>query len=1044
MKKLISVDSMPSLAWADVTLGAGAELAIGSGGVSLQITGDVDDAALVSLRLSNGDSVVAETEFRTRPDTTRWGRTDEDRQTFDDEFASLPKWPDRTFRLALEIRESTIRAWIDGRWVGETERPDFSDKPCEVIAVAENVRFTGTIVLPLDEWFVPIDPLALGMESSAVTSSEVDGIPFLHGTSSARIADTEYRGRNPYIYCTALSSDPRRLLMAAPRDTFDRVHLLCSVDNEDGNHGTVRYIQPGDGRGVWTDFEVTPGNAPGLVSIEMDAGAFRRMPLGKTGEPIAIDITRRLGRDNSRFPRPSDEPCGIRIHAVTLERAPFELAVTSDADAHVFETPEIPRFAISLASLRSEDQRIDVESIVRDPVGNERTAGAGIDVPAGATEDVDLELQQEMYGLFHLSVRATSGNRTLIRETTFAVLPPDTRKAGEDSPFGMWCFFEGHGGVPAKIAAPLFKKAGVRWTLASFALSNPETATELAKQGVGLTCANVACIHITCNENPPSTEELMEKMREFPPVREWLVFWETSISGQHQGTFPAELIGEPRRPLTVSEQAVLDTCIKTATAYAQAVREEFPDVKLVYGNGHPAFIDALMEAGYPAELMDGLGLDFDMFLSTPELQPGPLYAPFNDLYFLSRFQDRPGYDRLPRYLTEALYSPALPGWLTDQEQADIYVRAHLIGMASGVVLFGMCAELWDPCTDYFWSHYGPVGLLHSPPELNPRESFCAYATMTRELDQAHFEEVIDIGSPSAWLLRFRDDDGKSVFATWTVRGTRALSFADPDGNGRMADQYGNAATVDRCGGATTIEITGSPIYIRGIEEIDSATLSSPLYRKGPRDSHTIVMGNALSGWTADAEPDEWLEALGRFNGSIPSPYSRGGFTMEPDGDECVVAPQSTDQDPLMTRYLVLRPESPIAVDPDAQAIGAWIGGNSSWGRVVFELEDADGVIRRSVASDGYVDFDGECWVETRLVPGHPRERFGETRYDAWRTRDGGGPSAIPVKLAGIIVEVRTHVIRATDLSPVTEPAWRIEKIATTPEPVDPWEWSGIT
>ena len=54
------------------------------------------------------------------------------------------------------------------------------------------------------------------------------------------------------------------------------------------------------------------------------------------------------------------------------------------------------------------------------------------------------------------------------RQTSFAVLAPDTRTAMADSPFGVWCFWGSHTstrdeGRPEKLAS-LLNKAGWRWT----------------------------------------------------------------------------------------------------------------------------------------------------------------------------------------------------------------------------------------------------------------------------------------------------------------------------------------------------------------------------------------------------------------------------------------------------------------------------------------------------------------------------------------------------------------------------------------------------
>ncbi|MCM8815140.1 MAG: hypothetical protein NC937_02675 [Candidatus Omnitrophica bacterium] len=54
------------------------------------------------------------------------------------------------------------------------------------------------------------------------------------------------------------------------------------------------------------------------------------------------------------------------------------------------------------------------------------------------------------------------------------------------------------------------------------------------------------------------------------------------------------------------------------------------------------------------------------------------------------------------------------------------------------------SEIWDNSSSYYFSGYGPVGLCHKPPELNPKISYVAYGTMTHILDRARFHSTLPI------------------------------------------------------------------------------------------------------------------------------------------------------------------------------------------------------------------------------------------------------------------------------------------------------------
>ena len=101
----------------------------------------------------------------------------------------------------------------------------------------------------------------------------------------------------------------------------------------------------------------------------------------------------------------------------------------------------------------------------------------------------------------------------------------------------------------------------------------------------------------------------------------------------------------------------------------------------------------------------------------------------------------------------------------------------------------------------------------------------------------------------------------------------------------------------------------------------------------------------------------------------------------------------------ITEYTTLRLREPKALAGDPELIGVWVKGNSSWGQVHFEIEDAEGEVFKGQSTgkcwccDIYdwpgntaVNFDGwsyvyTCLRETDLIP---------TSAPAIRVRDIGG------------------------------------------------------
>ena len=92
-------------------------------------------------------------------------------------------------------------------------------------------------------------------------------------------------------------------------------------------------------------------------------------------------------------------------------------------------------------------------------------------------------------GYYELAIRFVVGKGEMIRrETTFALLPPNTRKHRDESPFGTWDFTGGHY-TPneADAVGPLYVKAGLRYGMFGF------TAEERKKYGVLIGMSRASC-----------------------------------------------------------------------------------------------------------------------------------------------------------------------------------------------------------------------------------------------------------------------------------------------------------------------------------------------------------------------------------------------------------------------------------------------------------------------------------------------------------------------------------------------------------------------
>ena len=108
--------------------------------------------------------------------------------------------------------------------------------------------------------------------------------------------------------------------------------------------------------------------------------------------------------------------------------------------------------------------------------------------------------------------------------------------------------------------------------------------------------------------------------------------------------------------------------------------------------------------------------------------------------------------------------------------------------------------------------------------------------------------------------------------------------------------------------------------------------------------------DAVSDWRLDMGKDPLLEETARTE----LPYrTAGDFELRQVRDEekgnCLEVELAAriNLPALMSEYAVLRLKQPLAVAGEPATLGLWVKGNSGWGEVYWESEDANGVRRLS-------------------------------------------------------------------------------------------------
>ncbi|MBI4026316.1 MAG: hypothetical protein HY360_15130 [Verrucomicrobia bacterium] len=1072
---------------------------------------DVNKAAALRIDLlrDNDGATLTVQRYEWDPEHSRWQKMDEGSRVLN--YLPSPKdkmalanvdrdhlrpvgWRDRWLDLRVEATDRQIDIWLDGLLLNHFDLPKPRSGPVRVtVAKGDQVRKVMFVPLVDGARFLTADiarQVGDGTEPlPSATRIEQDGVPFILLDDGKQVIDVGKAfwsecDRDPSSYNEAYDNgpvflfDPRMPLLRVPVADYAAVHLLA-VAKDDANTVPVLTLRAGQygGRGqvVQHDFPTSVPRqgelarlAPGRI-VQSAGGAFAhiRVPF-----PVAfaqdlqrvmeIELTKevRLARrrpDPARYRyRPLGLPSGVRVAAVTLERSPLQMRVTSEEPGHAFVDPVCPEFTVTLSSLAPVPQAFALQAVATPLDGETIKVDRRGKIESGQTTHIQLPIPVGRRGCYNLAVTLTvgEGEPTLTRHTSFALLPPDTRQHRDSSPFGTWDFSGAHFTCPKPdLVGALYKKAGLRYGMFSF------TSADRKKWGVAQ------------GREPKlmdSADAYRKWLQENPdglPVA--LLLHEHAISGGHAMRVPDIFHDRAPYQLNEIEKQRFEGIWKLAETMATMMRANFPNVALRLGNGPLPTKEEFLRRKFPKELFDALGNEAGVFGRPPEAQPPDYVANNASLWMDHELLKAYGYpDKKVVQCYEICYPSTNPGNLSPCTQAAYFVRHAMHSLAWGVpeVRFGI---ICDSGSSYRFSNWGASGLVRSWPELNVKPSFVAVATMTRVLDGAKFVRELDLNSLSLYGVEFRRQDGKCVLVLWTIRGSRPVRFTVSGGNWAFTNEQGHATPLVAKDGPLDVTLTPSPLYLIGNGEINKAEPGAPKYPDELRGRVSELAAlSSLDGWKVETERNPVLEYH-----NFMTPRRKGDFRFEPvaefAGEKNVlrVNPQSiTIGKVTMPMYSVLRHDKGIPVPGEPTEIGLWVNGNSSWGRIIFELQDASGQAWTSIgapqkgdlspwlldwmpkemlASDkkttqadwntddvfgvSRIDFDGWRYVGFPLPGNYPGEHYPWPGSSQWRY-DGDGIVHYPLVLRALIVELPEKTLHLTKYAPAPRPEIYVKRL----------------
>ncbi len=911
----------------------------------------------------------------------------------------------------------------------------------------------------------------------AAVVGDVAGVPMrvdaVHGNVDVGISRWLEEKIDPADFCdtdttrSAFDGNPESIIVRLPKENFMTAHLLCVVEPDPAKVPamTLRLTRFGNHYGdsggrsdqAVGDTEIRFPAAPSAdgwpagmrVFGEVDAGLSGHNRWGKATEekvrlPVYLvsvplktgQVADLLGEDAPGFGRRNDHwdleltreirtavhffnlqscrvkplglPSAVHVIGLTLERSPIDVTVSSRVKGNVFYAAEQPAFDVELVNQKDAPTTVTLVCEIVDFDGNKTERRVVVAVPGsgrgGGRAQAQIPLGMDRLGYFDAVVTAImEDGREIWREpTSFAILPPDTRQAGDESPFGVWWFVGTHGGCSRlDWMGPLLLRMGIR-----HCCPGPFSEEELEPYKLSYSMANW----------PKAKREAL--LANHSNIRFGMIFHEKAIPGTT--AIPPELLGRPRPEMTPRGREVFDRYWKEAEEAATWYREKHPRMRLSFGNSPSGISLWFMREGWPREWVDCFAMEGVGAWHPPECQPRR--GALQEVWFLSEMRRLYGYEDVPvssgyEYIARCTQ----PGALTEREQGEFHVRDAIHALAYGYpsINIGLADDSAD---SYYSTIYAASGFLRRNPRLTPKPGYVMYATMTAMLDGAKYVRAVDTGSRGLYVLEFERPSGGLVYPVWTVRGRRDISFRVTGGSPSLTDSMGNTQSLVPTDGLVSVCAHTAPGYLVSDRPVVFAAAERPEYdERPPETSLPIDDFSDPSRWSIDSRRDIYLETY-----AADLLYTQGVFAVRAVVDEekghCTeVELQSQPGVPdLYARYLSLTLKSPMTLDREVSRIGMWVKGNSCWGRVFWEFEDADGERYFSTSDEGSgwdvsdwrgrsaINFDGWCFVSLAVPKRYPGGYHGPTDRD-W-SYDGDGVVRHPLTVRRVVVALRDRQV----------------------------------
>ncbi len=950
------------------------------------------------------------------------------------------------------------------------------------------------------ENFLPVELIHLiqGTQDTKSVSEKVmvGGVPFElwdRGHSQVSLAKAHWLDwrRDPSSYGQAYDAgayyigDPYTPIVQVPRADYCAAYVLAEADEDDSttNELTLRVGRRMKGASSKSqvfrkDFSATIPRTKKTIEPDKRLCVIRIPFTEALAQDIVdgildIEMTKeiRLARrspDPNRFQWvPLGRTSSVHIAGLTLERSPIQMELRSSAGGNLFEQPAEPEFRVILKNITREPQKYSLT--LKTGVSPEASLRGEIGPGQSVRESIRLSGVPLGYVKLSAILSGGKGDHLLTRRTSFGVLPPNQRHFVSEGSVGTGDMNSGHfTPCDPEVIGDLYRKLGLTYGM--------DFASAEIRKRAGVRIGRE--FSVTTKRWTNSLAAYAQRLEESPDLLPHLmIFHEDAISAQHATRTPDFFHDRPPYVLNPEEQKRFTLLQEVALSTAKRFREKHPEMRISLGNGPMVVREELYRHGFPADLFDSGGNENPAFSRLPETQPPDPIGNNSSLWMDRQLLDAYGYrEKSVTQCHETIYPSTNPGNLSLETQAKYLIRHILHSMAWRIPQI-RAGTLLDAGDSYYHSNWGGIGLFERAPEKAPKPVAISLATLTRVLDGAHYEDFLDTGSDSAYLMSFSKKDGTTVFPFWVVRGTRDFTLLlDGASKARIVEANGLEKEVPVLQGTIRLDASPEPAYLilpKG-GRVASVVLGLSKYEDQPVGRISKIDSLvSLEKWKVVPERSPELEMYNPL-----TPRRKGNFEfsivskIDGEGPALRISPKPVKEGKsVMPMYAELAFQKRMELPGKPAEIGLWVNGNSSWSRVIFSLRDASGQrwVSIGAAAKGASEWMGD-WLTPDLLknykPGkiadfNTDDPFGLSRinFDGWRYlgfplpgqypgegyhwpansqwfSDGDGIVHYPLLLEKLIVEIPEKTLHLNRYAAVARPEIYLRNLVSVERDMD--------